>query len=144
MLNYQEKNASILQKISELEKEKEELEKSRFMKNRSKNTVIDQLTNLEWYVHPDKDVTFDEACKLTESLGKGWRMPTVSELQSLYQPGIGTRNIDPMFQTTGWWVWSIEKDGSSAFNVSFSSGNEVSNDRRYSNNTRVFGVRPRS
>jgi len=33
--------------------------------------------------------------------GGGWRMPTRQELSALYQKGIGKRNMDFGFKTTG-------------------------------------------
>ena len=35
-------------------------------------------------------------------------MPTIDQLTILYQKGKGSRNLDPVFQTSGSWVWSSE------------------------------------
>ncbi len=50
--------------------------------------VYDQKTNLEWIVGPDTGTTWDEAKRWLESLseaGGGWRMPTMDELERLFQ-----------------------------------------------------------
>jgi hypothetical protein len=42
-------------------------------------------------------------------------MPTIQELNAIYQQGAGRNNIDPIFQTTGEWLWSGQmKEASSA------------------------------
>lgn len=72
------------------------------------DVILDKMTNLEWYVGQDRDMSWDEAKKWIDSLtvaGGGWRMPTLNELRGLYQSGKGTRNI---FKTSGFGVWSCE------------------------------------
>jgi hypothetical protein len=91
--------------------------------------VLDTKTGLEWCVAPDKDMTWGEAKSWVENLsidGGGWRMPAIEELRTLYISGIGTRNMTPLLKTSGWWVWSGERNGSltAAWNFSFSGGNE--------------------
>ena len=92
--------------------------KIRFTK--AKNGVIgDSATGLEWYIGPDRDTNWGQAKSWTDSLtaaGGGWRMPTIAELKAIYQQGAdpNNNNMDPIFQTTGAWVWSGElKSGSS-------------------------------
>jgi hypothetical protein len=71
--------------------------------------ITDHVTGLEWYVGPNHDNNWHEAKAWTEHLtvaGGGWRMPTVPELKALYQKGASPYNMDPLFQTTGVWVWS--------------------------------------
>ena len=52
-------------------------------------------------------------------------MPTIPELKALYQKGAARNNMDPIFQTTGYWVWSGElRDASSAWFFSFTLGQE--------------------
>ncbi|MEW6267502.1 MAG: caspase family protein [Thermodesulfobacteriota bacterium] len=103
--------------------------------------------NLEWYEGPDRDTTWDEARAWVAGLkvgGGGWRMPTRSELAGLYEKGRGSRNMDPAFQTTGWFVWSGElRDSSSAW-LFFLNGFEGWGDRYYSSrDLRAFAVRSR-
>jgi len=108
--------------------------------------IRDSETGLEWLVGPDRDTDYVMAEKWVASLsgvsGGGWRMPTVAELRTLYQPGVGSYNIDPAFRTTGWWVWGEPRDESSAWNFNFNNGSENWDDRDHSNyGDRVFAVR---
>lgn len=107
--------------------------------------IKDSATGLEWVVGPDRDTNYSQAEHWVASLtvaGGGWRMPTRQELRSLYMQGVGQRNMDPAFKTTGWWVWAEPRASSSAWAFSFSYGNE---DWLYRNapDGRVFGVRSR-
>ena len=82
--------------------------KTRFTKAKD-GVISDSATGLEWYVGPDQDTTWNQAKSWTESLtvaGGGWRMPTVPELKTLFQPGAGLNNMDPIFQPTDYCVWS--------------------------------------
>ena len=45
-------------------------------------------------------------------IGGGWRMPTIRELEGIYKKGTGPRNMTPLLQMKGWWVWSGETEGS--------------------------------
>ena len=50
--------------------------------------IYDEKTNLEWYAGSDRNITWNEAKRWTESLnvdGGGWRMPTKKELKTLYK-----------------------------------------------------------
>ena len=115
--------------------------------NRESNGIIwDTTTNLEWYVGPDQDTEWDVARAWADSLivdGGDWRMPSVEELKGLYQSGKGSRNMDPVFQTNGWAIWSgvLTKHGSSARLFDFRYGREDLIDRYCSYNGRGFAVR---
>ena len=118
-----------------------------YEKDESTGIIYDAETGLEWLVGPDKDTDYAAAelwiASLSDVSGGGWRMPTVAELRTLYQPGVGSHNIDPAFRTTGWWVWGEPLDASSAWNFSFNDGSESWNSRSSSYYNRVFAVRPR-
>jgi hypothetical protein len=109
--------------------------------------ILDTKTNLEWFVGPDKDTTWDEAKSWTDSLtvdGGDWRIPKTEELRVLYQPGKGSRNLDPIFGTTGWCVWSADEGKTSfALYFYFHLGREGRTYRNLSRGTRVFAVRAR-
>ena len=109
--------------------------------------VYDKNTGLEWIAGPDKDTSWNDAKKWVENLtvsGGGWRMPTRKELETLYKPGAGKRNMTPLLKTTGWWVWSGEtKHSSSAWCFSFYDGLEDWGTRSCSSTTRGFAVRSR-
>ena len=73
--------------------------------------VRDKKTGLEWIVGPDKDTTWNQAKEWIENLtvdSGGWRMPTIAELRTLYQKGVGTHNMTPLLETSGGYVWSEE------------------------------------
>jgi hypothetical protein len=89
--------------------------KTRFTKDKS-GVISDSATGLQWYVGPDQGMKWDQAKAWTESLtvaGGGWRMPTIPELKTLYQKGVSpyNNNIDPIFQSTGRWVYSGQMRG---------------------------------
>jgi hypothetical protein len=79
--------------------------------------IWDKKTSFEWISGPDKDMTWDEAKSWVENLtvdGGGWRIPTIKELKTLYQEGVGPHNMTPLLKTTGGYIWSSEiKEGSS-------------------------------
>jgi len=107
--------------------------------------VYDKKTGLEWVAGPDRDTSWYEVRRWVENLnvaGGGWRMPTVSELKTLFKKGAGSRNMIPLLKTTGWWVWSGETKGSSsAWGFRFMRGYEAWGDRGSSGNGRGFAVR---
>jgi hypothetical protein len=112
----------------------------------SSGVISDSETGLEWYVGPDKDTTWDEADAWVKGLtvdGGGWRLPSVEELKGLYQQGKGIRNMDTVFVTSGWYVWSYETKGSSARDFYFLDGAEYWLGRSSSADPRVFAVRSR-
>jgi hypothetical protein len=112
----------------------------------SDGVITDAQANLEWIVGPNADIDYSQAeqwvasCKVA---GGGWRMPTREELANLYQKGVGDRNMDAVFKTTGWWLWAEPRDSSSAWRFNFHYGNEDWYNRHNSYDARVFGVRSR-
>lgn len=88
--------------------------------------VFDSNTGLEWLAGPGKNMSWKEAQEWTENLeidGRGWRMPTRQELETLYQEGKGKRNMTRLLETPSWWVWSAEPvDGLSSSLFDFSHG----------------------
>ena len=76
--------------------------------------------------------------------GGGWRMPTVPELKAIYQKGASPYNMDPLFQTTGVWVWSGQlHDAVSAWGFAFYNGLEGWHGIDYANGRQAFAVRSR-
>lgn len=113
--------------------------------------VYDTKTGLEWKVGPDKDTTWDEASSWVQSLnldGGGWRMPTANELETLYQPGKGKRNMTPLLKTSGWWVWAAWKidEALPAFAPAGEFAEGLKGHRHYKDkkDARTFAVRSRS
>jgi len=109
--------------------------------------VKDAGTGLEWFVGPDKNITWGEANSWVKNLnlaGGGWRMPSLNELESLYKKGAGPRNMTPFLKTKGWWVWSGETVGSrEARSFAFGHGFKGWIFRANSASERVFAVRSR-
>ena len=105
--------------------------------------IIDNKTDLQWRVGPDEPTSHYEAEDWVDNLGGDWRMPTLSELQGLYDAGI--RSYDwGYFENSGWWVWSGEvRDSSSAWDFDFHPGYEHCATRDYSSRLRAFAVRSR-
>jgi len=91
---------------------------------------------------------WDEAKAWVESLnvgGGGWRMPTMKELEELYQIRKGNRNMTPLLKTTRHWVWFRElKNSSAAWGFNFSFGLRGWNTRNDSIDGRAFAMRSRS
>jgi len=117
----------------------------RFLAHKT-GTVVDTKTGLEWIAGPDKDTTWDEARSWVKNLtvaGRGWRMPTVKELKTLYHKGAGTRNMTPLLKTTGWWVWSGETKGSTAAWWTFTFNFHHADDVLWDGDGRGFAVRSR-
>lgn len=118
-------------------------------------SIIDNTTSLEWFIGPDRDMTWDESRDWVGNLaacGGRWRLPQISELASLYNraytagTGYFTRgkyfpaHIHPTFDAIGGgsWVWSDESVGSSntrSFN--FNQGFTV----EFSRNNTTYSIR---
>lgn len=123
-------------------------------------SIQDTRTGLEWYVGADQNVTWYEAQQWTSGLsscGGGWRIPTIEEIRTLYNPSVraGTgyytegryfpAHIDPVFSAIGGgsWVWSNSQVGAGnarSFNLNQGKAVEYSaTNTLYS--TRAFAVR---
>jgi YARHG domain/Protein of unknown function (DUF1566) len=132
---------------------------TRFSKSQC-GSIRDEKTRLEWFVGPDRNVSWYEANQWVgrlDACGGGWRMPTVGDIRSLYDPAstAGTgfytggryfpAHINPIFSAIGGgsWVWSNERVGDyNARSFNLNQGKEVeyaAANTDYS--TRVFAVR---
>ena len=108
--------------------------------------VRDHQTGLEWVTGPDKDTDWNQAKAWVETLqvdGSGWRMPSVAELKCLFGEDFWNRQMNPILQTTGSFVWSRETVGlANAKGLSLSDGNCNWNCARgYANRCRAFAAR---
>lgn len=122
--------------------------------------IFDSKNQLEWYIGPDRTVSWDEARAWIESLsvcGGGWQMPTIQQLDTLYDrrytAGTGyftggqnwPAHIHKVFSAIGGgsWVWSNEAVNSrDAKSYNFYLGKSVQyrkDNTEYT--TRVFAVR---
>jgi hypothetical protein len=120
--------------------------------NLASGVVRDTKSGLEWYAGPDKNTGWDDAKTWVANLnvdGGGWRMPTISELKGLYRKGTGARNMTPLLESTGWWVWSGDTTGSGlpitgvfgAWALDFDDSSESWCNRSDSSYKRAFAVR---
>jgi hypothetical protein len=114
--------------------------------------VHDTQSGLEWYAGPDKNISQVDANAWAAGLkvdGGGWGMLTLKELkveivQVLYQKGAGSRNMIPLLETTGWWVWSGEGTlPGSVWALDFSDGRELRDKSDNFHYKRGFAVRSR-
>ncbi|OGR02319.1 MAG: hypothetical protein A2520_07280 [Deltaproteobacteria bacterium RIFOXYD12_FULL_53_23] len=118
--------------------------KTRFTRT-AEGVISDSQTGLEWVEGPDKDTNYAQAEQWVAACtvaGGGWRMPTNAEFKILDQKGVGARNIDPIFNTTGWRVWT-EQRNSPALPVYFGVNVSESFLEEDVFPRRVFGVRSR-
>ncbi len=69
-------------------------------------------------------------------------MPTGPELKALYMKRASLKNMDPLFQITGYWAWSGQlKHASSAYIYTFSVGREHDHQLDFPGGGRAFVVR---
>jgi uncharacterized protein DUF1566 len=117
-------------------------------------SIQDSSTKLEWFVGPDKNMTWNETRQWTINLnecGGGWRMPAAEEIKALYNPSktAGTgyytngkyfpAHIDPIFNGIGGgsWVWTNRSFGSEAQSFNLNQGKTVI----YSTTNTIYATR---
>ena len=100
---------------------------------------LDPETRLMWTTEDNgTDISWPQANEYAKELRLGgysdWRLPTIDELEKLYDPKGGNKyNIRKPFRLTGWWVWSSTKEGSdSAWGFYFDLGGRDSLPMAYS------------
>lgn len=99
------------------------------------------LFALQWREGPDEPISYYEAKDWVASLGESWRMPTLSELRSLWIAGIKGDDMG-CFVNGNSFVWSGEvRDLSSAWGFHFAGGAERWRYRGNSDCARAFAVR---
>ncbi len=112
-----------------------------------KDGVIDDSElGLEWVPAPDRVMTrylAEEYALNLRLAGGGWRLPTMEELQSLYdksRPG----GVDPKFHVSNCWVWTSKLQGpSGAWGFDFRVGFGGRDAREYAGTGCVLAVRSR-
>ena len=115
----------------------------------SKGIVFDKKTGREWIAGPDRATIWSEAINWVKRLkigGGGWRMPTLYELETLYEKGRGRNNLPPLLKTTGEFVW-VDKVHKKSWSWGFDFGEgvrkKIVNFNPSIQRTRVFAVRSR-
>ncbi len=96
-----------------------------------------------------RDVNWSQAQAHCQGLGSGWSLPTVAQLQSLYDKdlpaipcGSYSCNISNQFRLSNFWFWSSESNGSSeAGSVVLNMGQRYSYSVGYRMNLRALCVR---
>ena len=111
---------------------------------RAENGVItDHATGLDWYVGQENN--WHQAKAWVDGLtvaGGGWRLPTVAELQAIYQKGASANHMDPLFQTTVAWAWSGElKNDWSVWGLAFYNNLVGWHSMNYGNGRLALAVR---
>ena len=113
----------------------------------SSGIVYDKTTQLEWFAGPNIETGYRRAnswiSKLNIDNGKKWRMPTTSELKTLFIKNAGIRNMTTLLHMTGCLVWSQKTSmfSSSAPCFDFCSGTEMTYDITNAGYFRAFAVR---
>ena len=120
----------------------------RFVDN-GDGTITDTKTGLMWATKDNGDsINWRDACSYCENYNLGgysdWRMPTLAELASLYDPEVTnkqgyhlTNHIDTSAET----CWSSDTRGYEAARFNFSYGHEYWLRQSYSGPGRVLPVR---
>ena len=81
-----------------------------------------KYNGLYWQVGPDRDMTWSQAKEWVDGLDGDWRMPSIDELEGLWDAGIDSNNWGP-FENSGYCVWSGDtKDSGSAWGFAFNWG----------------------
>ena len=120
----------------------------RFIDN-GDGTIIDNQTGLMW-AHKDngKPINWDDGrryCQNFEACGHAdWRMPTLAELQTLYDPTVSGKSDYPiikLIQITAQSIWAAETRGFKAARFNFTYGKIYWLRKSYSGPTRVLPVR---
>ena len=73
----------------------------------SDDAITDIVTGLQWRIGPDRDFDWHSANIWIANLEGDWRMPTLDELEDLFDAGITTETWGP-FDNTGWLVWCVD------------------------------------
>ncbi len=110
----------------------------------AEGVIADAKTGLQWLPGPDRDVNYEDAVGWvadSETAGGGWRMPTREELNTLFLPAEGLRNLDASFTVTAWCVWAEPKNSITSYFFHFRYGKGLFAYLTLSEGYRVFGVR---
>ncbi|MBK7000389.1 MAG: caspase family protein [Rhodoferax sp.] len=111
--------------------------------------ITDTQTGLQWTKADNgSGINWNEAKSYCANKGGGWRLPSVNELQGIYDRsqsnpcGTSTCRTSRKFRLTDWWFWSNERDGSSeAFFVYLTDSNRFSSPVEARPNLRALCVR---
>jgi len=110
----------------------------------SDGIIMDSQLGLQWAPAQDQPIDWFQAQNYAQNLslgGGGWRLPTRSELRSIYNKAM-QGGADPAFHINGRLVWTSETQGNLAWDFDFDGGIEGPRSRDFSClNNRVLAVR---
>jgi hypothetical protein len=110
----------------------------------SQGIATDSKTGFQWVPAPKQAMDWVQATNYAQNLplgGGGWRLPTRSELKSIYDKSM-EGHADPAFNIRGGWVWTSEAQGNSSWAFRFGLGDEYAFNRDFSlYGNRVLAVR---
>ncbi len=125
----------------------------RFIDNND-GTVTDTKTNLMWAKYDNQgDITWHDAKAYCEhiilSKYEDWRMPTIKELETLYDPSekgykttCGNRvRVNPAIQLSCGWVWARDALTITAYAYNFSRGYRYTDRMVHKRHFRALPVR---
>lgn len=123
------------------------IDRDRHLVQYTNGVVYDNQSGLEWYPGPDEATSWEQARAWIAGLdvaGGGWRMPTIKELDTLYDVGDGINNITYLMDFSGFWIWSGDTEGRpKKWLFSFSYGGEGWNGQPPPEGGRTAAVRQR-
>jgi hypothetical protein len=124
--------------------------KARFVAQ-TDGSVRDTQTGLVWAGRDNgSDIKWKGATRYCAKQGRGWDLPTVAQLQALYDSsgtltqscGSATCRVTPLIRLSSFWFWSSEPNGSSeAWDVHLNTGSRDSLTVDYANDGRALCVR---
>ena len=117
--------------------------------NNGDGTVTDTKTGLMWSVKDNgSPINWPDALFYCQNFSGGghtdWRMPTLAELASLYDPGVKNKrgyHVTKIIDTSAQTCWASETRGHEAARFNFTYGQEYWLRQAYSGPTRVLPVR---
>ena len=117
--------------------------------NNGDGTVADTKTGLMWSAKDNgSPINWPDALSYCQNFSGGghtdWRMPTLAELASLYDPGVKNKrgyHVTKLIDTSAQTCWASETRGYEAARFNFTYGQEYWLRQAYSGPTRVLPVR---
>ena len=126
---------------------------NRFIDNND-GTITDTKTNLMWAKYDNQgDITWHEAEKYCRfvilSKYEDWRMPTIKELATLYDPGLKPNKtdcgnkvrVDPAIHLSCGWVWASDALTITAYAYNFTRGYRYTDRMVHNRHFRALPVR---
>jgi hypothetical protein len=146
-----DKAAQVVRDTSAREQQdRDQQERERVARETAAGVWTDPATGLMWTKKDNvRDVNWQEAmdyCRNLQLFGhSGWRLPTIEELQGIYDAhsNVGGYHVKGGLQLSSWWHWSSSQGNASweARDLLFSNGERVSTRHDYSHGGHALCVR---